>query len=239
MTARELLERGLVEMGLNTTPEMVEDFFTFKDLLLDWNEKINLTAITEENEVVIKHFLDSLACLKAGVSFSDKKVLDLGTGGGFPGVPLKIYDRSIHMTLLDSLNKRINYLKIVGETLNFSHIDYVHSRAEDGGVNKAHREQYDIVVSRAVANMSTLVEYCLPYVKVGGYFIAQKTMEASDEIESAKKAISVLGGTIEAIIPGEIPFSELKHNLVLVKKVSATPKQYPRKAGTPSKSPIK
>ncbi len=239
MTARELLERGLLEMGLEATTKQIDDFFLFKALLIEWNEKINLTAITEEREVVIKHFLDSLACLKAGVDFSNKKILDLGTGGGFPGVPLKIYDRTIDMTLLDSLNKRINYLKIVGESLEFDKIHYVHSRAEDGGINKLYREQYDIVVSRAVANMSTLVEYCLPYVKVGGYFIAQKTMEASEEIEAAKKAIAVLGGTIEEIIPGEIPFSDLKHNLVRIRKVSSTPKQYPRKAGTPSKSPIK
>lgn len=236
---KDLLRDGLIEMGFEPSEAIIEDFFTFKSLLLEWNEKINLTAITEEREVIIKHFLDSLACLKSGVSFSNKSVLDLGTGGGFPGVPLKIMDRSIHMTLLDSLNKRINYLKIVGEELKFENIEYVHSRAEDGGQDKRYREKYDIVVSRAVANMSTLSEYCLPYVKVNGCFIAQKTKDALDEVHEAENAIRKLGGKIESIIPGTIPFSDLNHNLVVVRKINETPKQYPRKAGSPSKNPLK
>lgn len=236
---RALLKDGLIQMGFEPTDEMIEDFFSFKSLLLEWNEKINLTAITDEREIIIKHFLDSLACLKSGISFSGKSVLDLGTGGGFPGIPLKIMDRSIQMTLLDSLNKRISYLKIVGETLKFDHMSYVHSRAEDGGQDKRYREQYDIVVSRAVANMATLSEYCLPYVKVNGYFIAQKTKDALDEVHAAESAIQKLGGQIESITPGSIPFSDLNHNLVVVKKVKETPKQYPRKAGTPSKNPLK
>lgn len=239
MEYRALLEDGLKEMGLVPTEQILDDFFAFQELLLEWNEKINLTAITDPKEIVIKHFLDSLSCLKGGLSFSNKKILDLGTGGGFPGVPLKIYDRSIQITLLDSLNKRINYLKLVGEALDFKNVTYLHSRAEDGGMSKEHREQYDIVVSRAVANMSTLSEYCLPYVKVGGYFIAQKTFEAMSEIEEGKKAIELLGGTIENIVEGSVPFTDLKHNLVLIKKVKSTPKNYPRKAGMPSKNPLK
>ena len=239
MESRELLEKGMLEMGLAPTAEMLDDFFVFKNLLVEWNEKINLTAITEEKEIIIKHFLDSLSCLKSGLSFSGKKILDLGTGGGFPGVPLKIYDPSIEVTLLDSLNKRINYLKLVGETLDFKDVIYLHSRAEDGAANPEYRQQYDIVVSRAVANMSTLSEYCIPYVKVGGYFIAQKTQDAQNEIEEAKRAIELMGGEIESIVEGSVPFSELKHNLVLVKKVKDTPKNYPRKAGMPSKNPLK
>lgn len=227
------------EMGLTPTEAILNDFFEFKNLLVEWNEKINLTAITEDRDIVIKHFLDSLSCLKSGLAFSDKRVLDLGTGGGFPGVPLKIYDRSIQMTLLDSLNKRINYLKLVGEALGFNHVEYLHSRAEDSAMKSEYRESYDIVVSRAVANMSTLSEYCLPYVKVGGYFIAQKTVDALDEIKSAERGIQLLGGSIESIVEGTVPYSELKHNLVLIRKEKETPKNYPRKAGMPSKNPLK
>lgn len=227
------------EMGLEPTASVLDDFFAFKALLVEWNEKINLTTITDERDIVIKHFLDSLSCLKSGLDFSHKTVLDLGTGGGFPGVPLKIYDRSIQMTLLDSLNKRISYLKLVGDALNFDQMTYLHSRAEDAAVKPEYREGYDIVVSRAVANMSTLSEYCLPYVKVGGYFVAQKTVDALPEIETAEKAIELLGGRVERIVEGSVPFSELKHNLVLIRKEKSTPKKYPRKAGMPSKSPLK
>ena len=239
MENRQLLEDGISALGLTPTEAILDDFFTFKNLLIEWNEKINLTAITEERDVVIKHFLDSLSCFKSGLDFSNKKVLDLGTGGGFPGVPLKIYDRSIQMTLLDSLNKRINYLKIVGETLGFEGVEYLHSRAEDSAVKPEYREQYDIVVSRAVANMSTLSEYCLPYVKIGGYFVAQKTVDAVEEIQSAERGIGLLGGKIEQIVEGTVPYSDLKHNLVLIRKEKATPKTYPRKAGMPSKNPLK
>ncbi len=239
MDNRELLEKGIIEMGLIPTEAMVDDFFEFKTLLIEWNEKINLTTITDDNEIIIKHFLDSLSCLKSNISFANKRILDLGTGGGFPGIPLKIYDRSIRITLLDSLNKRISYLKLVGEALNFKNVEYLHSRAEDAAVDARHREGYDIVVSRAVANMSTLSEYCLPYVKIGGYFIAQKTLDALNEIREAEKAIGLLGGEVEQIIEGSVPFSDLRHNLVLIRKVKPTPKDYPRKAGMPSKSPLK
>lgn len=239
MSNKKLLVEGLSSMGLACDEKIVNDFWKFKEMLLDWNEKINLTAITEERDVVLKHFLDSVTCMTSEVDFSHKKILDLGTGGGFPGVPLKIMDRTIHMTLLDSLNKRINYLKLVGEALDFRDMEYLHSRAEDAAANKAYREKFDIVVSRAVANMSTLSEYCIPFVKVGGYFIAQKTNEAFSEIEDARKAIAILGGEIVSIQAVSIPNTDLAHNLVIIKKISNTASKYPRKAGIPSKSPLK
>jgi 16S rRNA (guanine527-N7)-methyltransferase len=172
------------------------------------------------------------------IEFSDKKILDLGTGAGFPGVPLKIYDRSIDIDLLDSLNKRIKYLMVVGEELGFKKVKYSHMRAEDGAKKDDMRGSYDIVVSRAVANLSTLCEYCLPFVKEGGYFIAQKGPKCEDEIEAAKNAISILGGEIEKVVEVKIPYSENTHFLLMIKKISPTPIKYPRKAGVPSKSPL-
>lgn len=239
MSNQSLLKEGLKSLNLEHSDRIISDFWMFKDLLLEWNEKINLTAITEEHDIVTKHFLDSVTCLTSEVDFDNKSVLDVGTGGGFPGVPLKIMNRSIEMTLLDSLNKRINYLKIVGENLKFDRIHYLHSRAEDAAANKQYRENFDIVVSRAVANMSTLTEYCLPFVKLGGYFIAQKTMGAENEIKEAEKAIKILGGEIVRIVPVTVPNTELSHNLVIIKKIMKTPATYPRKAGIPSKNPLK
>ncbi len=225
-------------MGFDNSNLVLDQFMSFKTLLLEWNEKINLTTITDEEGIVYKHFLDSLTCLNGPVTFSGKKVLDLGTGAGFPGIPIKIVMPELEITLMDSLNKRIQYLNEVCQALDISNITCVHARAEEAARKSEFREKFDIVVSRAVANMSTLSEYCLPFVKVGGYFIAQKTHEAIDEIKAAEKAVKILGGSAPEIISVSVPGTDLAHNLVIIRKIKATPSVYPRKAGTPAKKPI-
>lgn len=239
MTVREMLSDGISSMGLNPTDEILDQFQRYKELLVDWNTKMNLTTITDDEGIVYKHFLDSLTCLNGPVDFKGKYVLDLGTGAGFPGIPLKIMDPSIKITLLDSLNKRVKYLNEVCTALKLQDVICLHARAEEAARDKALREGFDIVVSRAVANLSTLSEYCLPFVRVGGFFIAQKTNEAVKEIHEAEKAIHILGGEMPQIIKVTIPNTDFDHNLVIIKKVKSTPSQYPRKAGTPSKQPIR
>lgn len=227
----------LYEYGLND--EQAEQFDKYFKLLVDWNEKINLTAITEEQEVVTKHFLDSLMCLESKVISDNAKIIDVGTGGGFPGIPLKIVKPDTDVTLLDSLAKRLNFLGEVIDELNLKNIVTVHARAEDGGKDGTLREKFDVAVSRAVANLATLSELCLPFVKQGGYFVSMKGPGAEDEIETAQNAIRILGGKIESVVPYEIPTTDLKHNLVVIKKISPTPSKYPRNAPKPSRTPLK
>lgn len=239
MVNKELLINGIQELGLNYDETLIDRFEQYQDILLEWNEKINLTRIVEEDEIIQKHFLDSLSCLSLDIIKQDSKIIDIGTGAGFPGVPIKIYYNDVDLTLLDSLNKRIKYLKELCEDLNLSDVKYLHSRSEDAAKDPEHREQYDIAIARAVASLNVLAEYCLPYVKVGGYFIAQKGPKISDEIQGGENAIKTLGGEIVAVKEISIPYTDLKHNIVVIKKVMNTPKKYPRKAGTPSKSPLK
>ncbi len=215
-----------------------QDFEKYFELLTDWNNKINLTAITEESEVAYKHFLDSISVFKCGVINEGDKIIDVGTGAGFPGLPMKIYDKTLSVTLLDSLNKRIVFLNEVINTLDLKNIYCVHGRAEDFGRDKDHREKYDVCVSRAVANLATLSELCLPFVKVGGYFVAMKGPKADEEIEMGKKAIGLLGGEIVDVISYPIEGTDLEHNMVLIKKISAILGKYPRKAPKPSKEPL-
>jgi len=238
MDVKGALREGLLALGYDKPEAMLEQFMTFKSLLLEWNDKINLTTITDDHGIVYKHFLDSLTCLQAPVDFKGKKVLDLGTGAGFPGVPLKIALPDLDLTLMDSLNKKIQYLTEVCKVLGFKEVACLHARAEEAARQTAYREKYDIVVSRAVANMSTLSEYCLPFVKTGGYFIAQKTNEAAEEIRAAEKAIKLLGGASPEVIHVSVPGTDFAHNLVVIRKVKTTPAVYPRKAGTPAKKPI-
>lgn len=213
-------------------------FKKYYDLLVEWNQKMNLTAITEEDDVAVKHFLDSLCADIPEIVFCGANVIDVGTGAGFPGIPVKIVRPDIHITLLDSLEKRINFLSEVVSSVELENVNCVHMRAEDGGRDKKYREKFDVCLSRAVANLSTLSELCLPFLKSGGYFISLKGPKASEEIESAKNAVKILGGEIIECRKCNISDYEYEHYAVIIKKISQTPTKYPRKAPKPSKEPL-
>ncbi len=231
MGIKEILKKnGIDESTCN-------DFCKYYELLTEWNEKINLTAITEEEDVAIKHFLDSLNAAK-GIIEDGMKVIDVGTGAGFPGLPIKIAQRGISLTLVDSLNKRINFLNEVVSALGLDGVETVHSRAEELGVNKSYRECYDVCVSRAVANLATLCELCMPFVKVGGLFVSLKGPKAEEELASAKRAIELMGGEFVSMQPYDLSDTDLNHNIVIIKKISHTPTKYPRKAPKPSREPL-
>ncbi len=214
-------------------------FERYYKLLIEWNEKINLTAITDEKEAAYKHFIDSVSALESGLFKENAKIIDVGTGAGFPGLPLKIYRNDLNVTLMDSLNKRINFLNEVISDLGLCGIQTIHSRAEELGRDKSHREKYDICVSRAVANLASLTELCMPFVKVGGYFISLKGPKAEEEVNDAQNAIRLLGGEIEEIKRYSIAETELDHNLVIIKKRKPTDSRFPRNAPKPIKEPIK
>lgn len=238
MELKEILINGCKELSININNNHAEKFIKFKELLILWNQKINLTTITQEEEIITKHFLDSISVLKY-INLSGMKILDVGTGAGFPGLPINIVLPDTHVTLLDSLNKRIEYLKEVKEALMLENIEFIWGRAEDFGVKGEYREQYDISISRAVANMGTLSEYCLPFVKIGGYFISLKGPDIEDELKDSIKAIDVLGGKLDRIEKVKIPYTDITHSIVFIKKIKQTPSGYPRKAGKPSKEPIR
>lgn len=235
----DLMAKATEDVGLELTTEQYDQFITYMRLLQEWNEKINLTAILEDEEIIKKHFIDSIKAFKRDEFKQNVNVIDVGTGAGFPGIPIAIMNPNINVTLLDSLNKRIKFLDIVINKLGLKNIKTIHSRAEDGARNKNLREKFDIATSRAVANMSVLSEYCLPYVKVGGKFIALKGPAVEQEIEESNVAIKTLGGELEQICEVKIEDTDLRHNLVVVKKIKECAKTYPRKAGTISKNPIK
>ncbi len=237
---REYLE-DITEGKVILNDTQLEQFDKYYEILIEKNKVMNLTAITEREDVILKHFIDSIA-LAGYYDFSNKniKVIDVGTGAGFPGIPLKIAFPDIDLTLYDSLNKRINFLNEVINTIGLDKNTCValHGRAEEGGRNKDMREKYDLVVSRAVANMAVLSEYCIPFVRQGGYFIPYKTGKVDEELESAKKAISILGGKIENTKKIVLPDSDIGRSFVFIKKIKPTPKTYPRKAGTANKQPL-
>ena len=209
----------------------------FYEMLIEKNKVMNLTAITEFDEVLVKHFADSLSICTI-IPDDVKSVCDLGTGAGFPGIPMAIAYPDLQFTLIDSLNKRIKFLQEVVDALGLTNVTFVHARAEEAGRNKLYREQYDLVVSRAVANISTLSEYCLPLVKVGGYFISFKSGDIEDEIKQSGKAISKLGGKLQKPVLFNLPDTNISRSFLVIDKEKSTPKAYPRKAGTPSKEPL-
>jgi 16S rRNA (guanine527-N7)-methyltransferase len=231
-------ESALKSMEIEFEASYYDDFDVYRQLLVEWNEHMNLTGITEKRQVFIKHFLDSIGTFLSKAVPEGGKVIDVGTGAGFPGLAMKMFDRSISLTLLDSLNKRINFLRAVCEKTQLDDVELIHGRAEDFGKDALYREQFDVSVSRAVANLAVLTEYCIPFVKVGGYFIALKSKSYNEELEEAKKAIEVLGGQVQGVIPVKLPDTDIEHTLILIKKVKSTPDKYPRKAGKPTKSPI-
>lgn len=239
MDLNNMLNEGSSKLGVDLTEKQINQFMTYKDVLLEWNQKMNLTAIEDDKEIIIKHFFDSISCVKSEVIKSKGKVIDVGTGAGFPGIPLKIIFPDIELTLLDSLNKRIGFLKEVGNQIGINDIEYVHGRAEDFGQNKRFREKFDYAVARAVAPLNVLLEYCLPFVKQDGYFICQKGSKLNEELDESKAALKVLGGEVVNKIEVPLPFSDISHNIVIIRKTKQTSTKYPRKAGKPSKEPIK
>lgn len=224
-------------LGVRFSMEQTEQFFEYMKLLIEWNEKINLTAIIEPEEIILKHFIDSITILKE--IEKDSKLVDVGTGAGFPGIPLSIMEPSLKITLVDSLNKRLIFLEEVINKLNLKNVELVHARAEEFGQNKQYREKFDIATSRAVANLSTLSEYLIPLVKINGKVLSMKASDAQEEINDAKKAIEILGGKIEKVEEFNLPQSDIGRTIITIRKEKQTPSKYPRKPGTPSKEPIK
>lgn len=238
-------EKDLAAFGITLSEKKISQFMRYYELLVEWNSFMNLTGITEFEEVMKKHFIDSISLIKAidlkctGLEGKEISIIDIGTGAGFPGLPLKIVFPDLKVTLLDSLNKRIKFLDEVIAQLGLENIDTIHGRAEDFAKPDKLREKYDICVSRAVANLSTLSELCLPFVKVGGYFVSYKSEKINEEANEAKNAIFLLGGKVKEQVDFYLPDSDIYRNLYIVEKKAGSPKKYPRKAGLPAKEPLK
>lgn len=235
-------EKGLEQLSITLSAEQKQQFLTYYEYLVEKNKVMNLTAITEYEEVITKHFLDSLAVVKTSCfkpeKLAGKRLIDIGTGAGFPGIPLKIAFPELEILLLDSLNKRINFLNEVTEMLGLTKINTVHGRAEDYAKQKVYRESFDFCVSRAVANLSTLSEYCIPFVKLGGCFISYKSGSVDQELIQAEKAVKILGGQREEVVRFSLADTDMDRSFVVIHKAKPTPKKYPRKAGLPSKEPL-
>lgn len=236
----ELFKQQLTEEGFSMNDQQMKQFNQYLLLLQEWNEKINLTAITEEEEVYLKHFYDSITLAKF-VDFDSKKnksLCDVGSGAGFPSLPLKILFPDLKITIVDSLKKRINFLELLVDSLGLENVRLVHARAEDFGQNKKNREAFDVVTARAVARLSVLGEFCLPITKVGGTFAAMKGAKASEELNDSKEAIKLLGGKTRKVETFELPEDAGERSILLIDKIKKTPNKYPRQAGTPNKKPL-
>lgn len=235
----EVLESALKELQISYTPQNIEQFRQYMNGILEWNEKINLTAIKDKEEFLVKHFIDSLLCLNYREYKSANNIIDVGTGAGFPGVPLAILSPAKEFLLMDSLNKRLKVIEELAAQIELNNVKILHARAEELARRKEHREMYDLCVSRAVANLTVLSEYCLPFIKVGGYLLAYKGPEGERETEEAAKAIDLLGGKVEKIENMKLSHFDLNHKIIFIKKVKKTPSKFPRKSGTPAKEPLK
>lgn len=230
--------QALDMLDIKYDENVYEQFELYTNYLLEYNDKVNLTAITQKNDIYLKHYLDSLTVLKYFDIKQNAKAIDIGTGAGFPAIPVKIIRKDIKMDLVDSLNKRIIFLQNLIQKLNLQNINPIHSRAEELANNKDYRQMYDICLSRAVANMSTLSEYCTPFLKQGGYLLCLKGQNVDEEIKNSQNAMKKLNCKIVEKIEVNIPFSDLNHNIIVVEKIGPTPKAYPRKSGTPAKNPL-
>ncbi|MCF6465988.1 16S rRNA (guanine(527)-N(7))-methyltransferase RsmG [Clostridium sp. Cult2] len=238
MTNVNTLIKGGNILGIELNKEEIHSFILYKELLKEWNQKINITSIIDDEEIDIKHFVDSITPLTTDLIGKNIKMIDIGTGGGFPGVPLKILNRDMEVVLLDSLKKRITFLENIIDKLALEKIIPIHGRAEELGRDKNHREKYDIAVSRAVASLNTLCEYCLPFVKVGGHFISMKGPDMGEELKDAEKSIKILGGRFKEIKVIDLPLSDITHSLIIIEKIKETPTKYPRGGGKPKKKPL-
>lgn len=235
----KIFEEKLQQLDIELSEQQFLQFDKYYELLVEWNKVMNLTGITEYEEVNEKHFVDSLSIVKAIDIGKIETVIDIGTGAGFPGIPLKIAFPHLKVTLLDSLNKRIKFLDTVIEELDLKDIHTIHGRAEDYARQEQYREQYDLVVSRAVANLSTLAEYCLPYTKISGLFVPYKSGDIEEEVKNAVTALKILGGKQRKIVKFQLPGSDIGRSLIIIEKVKSTGKKFPRKAGLPAKEPLK
>ncbi len=239
MNNLEVLKTGIEGFGLEASDNKLEQLKKYREILVEWNKVMNLTGIEEEREVYIKHFLDSISAVTNNYIKDDISLIDVGTGAGFPGLPLKICLENLDLTLLDSLNKRIKFLEEVSDNLGLNGIEFIHGRAEDFAKDEKYRETFDVATARAVAGLPVLMEFCVPFVKVGGHFICLKGPNANLELEESKKAMEELGIEFVEKIDIKLPDLELNHNILVFKKIKNTPSKYPRKAGKPSKNPIK
>lgn len=238
MEKKEIIKKALKYLDLNLREKQYDQFLKFYELLLEWNKVMNLTTITQYEEVIYKHFLDSLSLIKVYDLEKPARILDLGTGAGFPGIPLKIVYPHLEIILLDSLNKRVKFLEEVILQLGLENIKAIHGRAEDLGNLKEYRESFDVCVSRAVSRLSSLSEYCIPFVKNRGKFIAYKSGHIEEEVLEAEEAVRVLGGRMEKVDKFVLPGTNMERAFVIVNKYNTTPKIYPRNAGKPGKEPI-